>query len=67
MLTLNERTYLSECIDKVSPDLKDKSYEIAGAFTRPQRSLFLSHFFKRNFEACKEMVENITSFQTKIT
>lgn len=64
-LTLGEKTYLSECIDRVSPELKEKSYELAGNFTRPQRARFLALTFKHNYEEAKEMLDNIIAFQTK--
>ncbi len=65
-LTLSEKTYLSEVIDLKFPEFKSKSYEIASAFTYPQRRLFLDSLFNKDYEKAKEIVENVVSFQTSI-
>lgn len=66
MLTLSEKTYLSQVIDRYWPELKDDSYDIASAFTRPQRSKFLAHTFKQEIEIAREIIDNIKAFQTPI-
>ncbi len=65
-LTLSEKTYLSQVIDRYWPELKNTSYDIASAFTRPQRSKFIALTINQSFEEAKEMIENIKAFQTPL-
>jgi len=64
-LTLGEKAYLSELIRKYFPQEKN-SYEIAEAFTRPQRQKLLMHYRTRENKEAREMIENIRTFQTKL-
>ncbi len=67
-LTLNEKSYLMDRLVKYFPERSsDELWEIAGAFTRPQRGKFLHHYFEKEHDIAKEMAENIKTFQTLIT
>jgi hypothetical protein len=66
MITLSEKTYLANQISRYWPELDSKSYEIASAFTRPQRGLFLNLIFKRELEKALEIIDNVKNLQAHI-
>lgn len=65
-LTLGERSYLAQVINKYFPEEKN-AYDIAEKFTRLQRGKFLAHYYNKENNEAREMIENIKTFQTTLT
>lgn len=63
MLTLSEKTYLSEVISRRFPQHSAESYKIAEGFTQAQRGLFLASIRNKDKVKATEILENVMAFQ----
>lgn len=64
-LTLGERSYLAQVINKYFPEEKN-AYDIAEKFTKLQRGKFLAHYYNKENKEAREMIEQIKNYQTSI-
>lgn len=64
-LKLGEISYLADVICKYYPEEKH-SYEIASHFSVDQRKKFLYHYYKKENDKVREMIDNIKALQAYI-
>lgn len=64
-LTLGEKDYLTSIILKYNRK-EENAYKIAEYFTRLQRGKFLRHYFQKEHEEAKNMIDNIKNLQAHI-
>jgi len=62
-MTINEKTYLCDFLEKLKVGTYDTNWEICNKITDPQRKKLLALCYNKNVEEIKTMLEDINNYQ----